>query len=97
MEFLTLKKDGLDEVMLKFIPEDILTRVRPWFILMTNSDIAPVVYDAYYGQSWRTMEDEKTIWPPDCGHQLHDLYCLPNWSVAIAISYISCDRTNRNE
>jgi hypothetical protein len=43
------------------------------------------------------MADEETIWPPDCCHQLHDLYCMPNWSVAIAVSHLSCDWSNRNE
>jgi hypothetical protein len=43
------------------------------------------------------MADEETIWPPDCCHQLHDLCCLPNWSVAIAVPHLACDRSNRNE
>lgn len=51
-EYLTLKKDMMDEVVLKYAPPDILTRVRssPTHGTDVRADIC-LVYDSHNGGS----------------------------------------------
>lgn len=89
-EYITLKKDIYDEVAVKMIPEDVLTKVRHHVDPSISSD-SLVVYDAHHGWTKRIMEDEETIRITSGFIELYDLRFLLVGSTSAPIPHLPVD------
>lgn len=96
-EFITLKKELFEEVAIKLVPEDILTKVR-WPILASLWSLTLYfsVHDANHVGTFGTMEDAKAICFTDRIDQLYDICPLSLEQASSTIPSLSSHWTDRD-
>jgi hypothetical protein len=80
IEYFSLKKDILDEIVAHMVPETILTNVRDTFVLSSHGQYLTfaIVHDSYDGHAIRSLANEETIYPPTCRVMLYDTCIFPH-------------------